>query len=69
MEQSYNKAFEELKEIVNELEKGEVSVDGLFDKVKRAYELISVCKNKLKTTEMNINDILNELEDKEGDLD
>lgn len=58
---SYAEAFEELQEIVSEIEQGEISVDELSVKVKRAAELIKICKTKLTTTEENVNVILKEL--------
>ena len=58
----YTEAFEELQEIVSEIEQGEISVDELSEKVKRASLLISICKNKLATTEEDVNTILRELD-------
>ena len=58
---NYTKAFEELKVIVTEIEKGEISVDELSEKVKRATYLIKVCKSKLATTEEDVNKILNSI--------
>lgn len=60
-EANYTKAFEELQEIVHEIESGEISVDVLSKKVKRAAELIKICKNKLNSTEEDVNKILKEL--------
>ena len=59
---SYTDAFDELQIIVTEIESGEISVDELSDKVKRATELIRICKTKLTTTEENVNKILKDLE-------
>lgn len=59
---NYTKAFEELQGIVTEIEQGEISVDELSEKVKRATELIQKCKLKLTTTEEDANKILKELE-------
>ncbi len=59
---SYTEAFEELHEIVSEIEQGEISVDELSAKVKRAAELIKICKTKLTTTEEDVNKILKELD-------
>ena len=59
---NYTKAFEELQAIVSEIEQGEISVDELSAKVKRAAHLIKICKEKLTTTEENVNQILKELE-------
>jgi exodeoxyribonuclease VII small subunit len=58
----YTDAFEELQQIVLEIEEGEITVDELAVKVKRAAQLIKVCKNKLATTEEDVNEILKELE-------
>lgn len=63
---SYTDAFNELQTIVSEIEEGEITVDVLADKVKRATRLIQICKTKLTTTEEDVNTILKELESKEG---
>jgi exodeoxyribonuclease VII small subunit len=59
----YTEAFEELQQIVADIEDGEISVDELSVKVKRASKLIKVCKTKLTSTEEDVNQILKELED------
>ena len=59
---NYTEAFEELQSIVSEIEQGEISVDELSDKVKRAALLIKICKTKLTTTEEDVNVILKELD-------
>lgn len=58
---NYTEAFEELQTIVSEIEQGEISVDELSEKVKRAAQLIKICKSKLTTTEEDVNKILKEL--------
>ena len=58
----YTGAFEELQNIVSEIEEGEISVDDLSTKVKRAALLIKICKTKLATTEEDVNNILKELD-------
>lgn len=60
---TYSEAFEELQLIVNEIESGEISVDLLSEKVKRASALIRFCKEKLTNTEADVNQILKELEE------
>jgi exodeoxyribonuclease VII small subunit len=62
---NYTEAFEELQQIVREMEDGEITVDELSVKVKRATELIKICKNKLSSTEEDVSQILKELESKE----
>jgi exodeoxyribonuclease VII small subunit len=59
---NYTEAFEELQQIVKHMENGEITVDELSLKVKRAAELIKICKQKLTTTEEDVNHILKELE-------
>jgi exodeoxyribonuclease VII small subunit len=63
---TYTEAFEELQSIVAEIEEGQISVDELSAKVKRAAFLIKICKNKLSSTEEDVNKILKELESKDG---
>lgn len=58
---NYTEAFEELRTIVSDIEQGEISVDELSEKVKRAAQLIKICKSKLTTTEEDVNKILKEL--------
>lgn len=62
---SYTEAFEELQQIVSDIEQGEISVDELSAKVKRAAELIAICKEKLTTTGEDVNKILKKLEEGE----
>ncbi len=59
---NYTEAYEELQRIVSEIENGEISVDELSEKVKRATQLIRICKLKLTTTEEDVNKILRDLE-------
>lgn len=59
---NYTEAFEELQQIVRDMEDGEITVDELSIKVKRATELIKICKKKLTSTEEDVNQILKELE-------
>jgi exodeoxyribonuclease VII small subunit len=60
---SYTEAITELEAIVTEIEEGEITIDTLSEKVKRASELIRVCKNKLTATEEDVNKILGELKE------
>jgi exodeoxyribonuclease VII small subunit len=59
---NYSEAFDELQQIVSEIESGEISVDELSEKVKRATFLIRICKTKLASTEEDVNKILKDLE-------
>lgn len=59
----YTAAFKELNEIVNDIETGDITVDALSEKVKRAAELIAICKQKLRATELDVRRILHELDE------
>ncbi len=59
---TYTEAFDELQSIVSEIEQGEISVDELSEKVKRAALLIKICKQKLISTEEDVDRILRELD-------
>jgi exodeoxyribonuclease VII small subunit len=59
---TYTEAFDELQNIVSEIEQGEISVDELSEKVKRAALLIKICKQKLTSTEEDVDRILRELD-------
>ena len=60
-ELTYTAAFEELKEIVDQLENDSISVDELAEKMKRATVLMKICKDKLTKTEEEINKTISEL--------
>ncbi len=64
---NYSKAFEELQEIVAEIEEGEISIDDLSEKLNRAAFLIKICKKKLSTTEKDVSEILKDLESLDTD--
>jgi exodeoxyribonuclease VII small subunit len=51
MEMTYESAFQELQEIVAQLQTGDTSVDDLSAKAQKAAELIAFCKEKLRQTE------------------
>lgn len=60
---SYTEAISELEMIVTEIEEGEITIDTLSEKVKRASELIRFCKSKLTATEEDVNKILGEIKE------
>lgn len=57
----YQEAFAELEQIVREIESEAVDVDQLAAKVKRASELIRICREKLTATETDVQEILKEI--------
>lgn len=63
---TYNEAIEEIEEILQKIESGELDVDELTDKVKRVAFLLETCKNKLRTTEIEIQKVMDSLEKDEA---
>ncbi len=61
---TYEQAFEELRIIASEIEDETVSVDVLAEKVKRASELIAYCQTKLRSTEVEVNKIIKQMDRK-----
>lgn len=50
-ELSYTEAFKKLQKLVLELEKGNVALDKLSDKIAQANEWIKICEEKLRGIE------------------
>ena len=61
---SYKEAITEIEEILRQLENNELDVDELSEKVKRVSSLVSLCKEKLHNTEVEIDKILKEMDTK-----
>ncbi len=55
----YDEALEQLQEIVHLLERKEINIDDLAGKVKQAKLLVEFCREKLDSTEEEINKIIN----------
>lgn len=53
-ELNYNEAYTKLQDLVEQLEDGNIPLDKLAAKVKQANELLSVCENKLRQLEADI---------------
>ncbi|HTN69408.1 MAG TPA: exodeoxyribonuclease VII small subunit [Dysgonamonadaceae bacterium] len=58
---TYSEAKAEIEEIVALIESGELDIDQLSKKVKRASELVAFCKQKLTETDTELQKILEEL--------
>jgi exodeoxyribonuclease VII small subunit len=59
---TYDSAYRELAQIAKDIENETVTVDVLAEKVKRAAELITFCQAKLKSTETEVNKIIQQME-------
>jgi exodeoxyribonuclease VII small subunit len=57
----YGEAAAELETILQEIETGEVDIDDLTRKVERAAELIRLCRDKLRATEVRVKKIVDEM--------
>ncbi len=54
----YSEAIKEIERIIHQIENEELDVDDLAGKVKRAYFLLKLCREKLQSTEKDIEKIL-----------
>ena len=56
----YETAFAELQSIVRKMENDELDIDQMSEQLKRAQELIKLCKDKLTKTDEKIKKILSD---------
>ncbi|SFO18071.1 exodeoxyribonuclease VII small subunit [Paenimyroides ummariense] len=60
-ELTYEKAEQELEQILDDLRNDRIGIDALAEKVERASKLIVFCKEKLASTEKKVDDIVKQL--------
>lgn len=58
----FRDAMDELKKILGRIEREEVDLDELSDLVERAAQLIRLCRQRVVSTEMRVQEIIGELE-------
>jgi exodeoxyribonuclease VII small subunit len=58
---SYEQAAAELEQILADLERGQIGIDVLAEKVERAGVLLRFCRDKLRDTEVKVNKIIEDL--------
>ena len=58
----YSEAIKELNQILEDLEREKIDVDEVSLKVKRAIELIKLCRDKIKKTEWEVKNVIKEFE-------
>ena len=56
----YEQAFQELQAIVRRMENDELDIDQMSEQLRRAQQLIKLCKDKLTRTDEEIKRILDE---------
>jgi len=61
---NYSDAITELEQIVAQIEQSKVPLDELIGKIKRASELIGICREKLHNTSSEINKIIENIDQK-----
>ena len=59
-EVKFEEKMQELENIINELENGEVDLDSSIEKYTKAMKLVSECDEKLKNIEDQVNQIVKE---------
>lgn len=63
----YAEAYEELQTLLSDLENGDIDVDELSVKVKRAAELIAFCRKRLQDTEVEVKKVVESFEKASGE--
>ena len=66
---SFGEAVGEVEEILAELERDNVDIDHLGARVKRAVELIQVCREKLEKTDGEVRDLVAGLKEDDAGQD
>jgi exodeoxyribonuclease VII small subunit len=66
---SFGEAMAELEAILRRVEGEEVDVDRLAEELRRAAELLELCRAKIKKAEIEVTQIVHDLEDEAGEED
>jgi exodeoxyribonuclease VII small subunit len=61
--EGYATAYEELQKILAAMDQGDIDVDELSEKVKRAAELIEFCQKRLRDTDLQVKRVMQKLEE------
>ena len=54
---SYSRAIKEIEEILRKIESEELDVDQLSASVKKAADLLKICKGKLRKTQVPVSEL------------
>ena len=65
-EPTYGQASERLEEILRKIEDGEVDIDELSGLVREAAGLVALCREKIRSAEIQVRNITEQLERDEG---
>ena len=62
----YGAAVDEIEQILASIDRDEIDLDELGQKVERAVDLLKVCRAKLKSTEARVTQVLKDLAQEEA---
>ena len=62
---AFGEALEELEEILRRVEGEEIDVDSLAEELRRAAQLLEVCRGKIRRAEVEVTQIVQSLEEPE----
>lgn len=65
-EPGFGQALEELEAILRRVEAEEIDIDSLAEELRRAAQLLEVCRGKLKKAEVEVAQIVQSLEDEDA---
>ena len=61
----FGEAMAELEAILRRVEEEEIDIDSLAEELRRAAELLEVCRSKIKKAELEVTQIVQSLEEDE----
>lgn len=61
----FGEALEELEAILRRVESEEIDIDSLAEELRRAAQLLEVCRGKIQRAEVEVTQIVQQLEDEE----
>jgi exodeoxyribonuclease VII small subunit len=64
---SFREAMEELEGILERIEGEEIDIDRLAEELRRAAQLLDVCRGKIRKAEVEVTQIVQSLEQGEGE--
>ena len=64
---SFSVAMQELESILERIDGDDVDIDQLATELRRATELLELCRGKIRKAEVEVNQIVQQLEDSSGD--
>lgn len=68
-ELGFGAAMEELETILRRIEGEEIDIDALAEELRRATQLLEVCRGKIRKAEVEVTQIVQSLEEDEGAAD